>query len=481
MTTHFGSGAPPTVFVTPRSSDLTSLAGATFDVLPAQLSDIFDVDRYRDGTDADDGRSFVVAGDLSHDEAAYVSAKGAIWCRPNSFASFNRHVMLIDAAGAWRQHDLGPFPPPKPKDKKPGARGKFRGLWRSGRRIARSFWDWRLLLAFAALTIVLVTQTLVTNSLPLNNDWPFAAAKPDGGEASSLQAGAPPNAYIWAAYLAGALVVGFIAFAAVAKSVLSARVEEGRPTRRARTLIMGLSHLPKLSADEFDDLRGAAAKPPWYPTLEAIFADGRLFRDRHNQPIHPISASQIDAAFELPLDLTAMPRGKVHRRLKTETGSGVRELAACLRRRPSLPWQPNLCVIASQLDLDVTFQAGMAPPPRRLERIVVVTTAKSAKDYPLFAALVRQKLTECGAGDVEVCDAGRTVDAESFTEARDVLKAILDQPGRRDEDVVIDITALPRPFALAASVLTMNRELVFTYVNEEREITQYDGEVALSN
>jgi hypothetical protein len=283
---------------------------------------------------------------------------------------------------------------------------------------------------------------------------------------------------LWLLLLAGASVVGFAAFAVAAKSVLKATVEEGpaNDRARARVLIMGLSALPRLRAREYADVDPSAA-PRWFETVKGIHHDGRLFCDGSNLPIHPVAASQYVAARELPLGILAASEHCVEALLEGAKEHGGHDVEAAykwLRREPQFSWRQNLRAIAFQLDID-------SPRPlRRLERIVVLTTEKSTKDYPLFAALVGRKLRECGADHVKISEHDRTVDAESFVGVRDVLTDIVEQLEVADDEIVVDVTSLPRPFAIAASVLTMNRDLVFTYVNGEGDIWQYDGEVAVA-
>ncbi len=271
------------------------------------------------------------------------------------------------------------------------------------------------------------------------------------------------------------LIAGFLLFAYIAKGIVRPMVDEHPAVRMAVVLIMGLSDLPRLSAKEFD----ARAREVWHPILGAIRHGGKLFSDGMNLPIHPVVVSQLDAAFELPLKISTDTDMKAVERYCAESHK-KNELVEMLRRPPRFPWQQNLRVLAFHLGTTGKHQRT------KLKKIVVITTDKSAKDYPLFEALVHKKLREFGGEDVCISQAACPVDAEKFNDVHALLneeiKALrsASEGGEdfADRDIVIDITALPRPFAIAASVLTLNRDLVFSYVNNNGELSEYDGDIA---
>jgi hypothetical protein len=204
------------LFVTEASdSELRQAAEAHFGAEAQRLDDPFDHDKFRDGPLSGHGDAWIVVGDLTDEAAAYVSAKGAIWCKTDGAGGLHRHLRLIDAegrAGEETEIDLGMIPPAAAWEK-PSIRPRPSGedwrkrlfervdaelrkpLWRKSaagrhlvRMLVRSAVDLRLWLLFAALMLVLIMQTLITNSLPIEYR-PWSGAEPQEPAAPLAGAG----------------------------------------------------------------------------------------------------------------------------------------------------------------------------------------------------------------------------------------------------------------------------------------------------
>jgi hypothetical protein len=425
-------------------------------------------DSFRDRTDP---LPWLVVGKLDDPTALHVCAKGAVWCVVEGDKLMRRYVAL-DESGEYRTWDLGAFPGqgdtllPTAADGNPRLDRRLRAIVGRLRRFGRAILDWKLALTFVLLGGVVTADDVISDllrrqaSLALSTaDWRF-----DWGEAAR-----------------DVLLIGFgvAAFAWLAGEWLKVRIAETAPRRRARVLILGLSPLDRLEPAEVDRLDAHGIRPIWRGCLDPR---GRLF-ENDDTPIHPHAASQFDAASKLPLEVCAESADRMVARAKEK---GCDEaLAHTLVAKPQFPWQQSLRVLAAYLDARRPHEDGFAyDAASPLEHILVVTSEQAQDDYPLFAALLEKKLGDCN----RKATVQRTAFSPNVGSIADALKALRDAvdqalstcPGLREDEIVIDITAAARPFGVAAAVLTMNRDLVFSFVDRDGEVREYDGGVYLA-
>lgn len=153
------------------------------------------------------------------------------------------------------------------------------------------------------------------------------------------------------------------------------------------------------------------------------------------------------------------------------------------------PWQQNIRAM--------WFHANpkILPPERRLQQALVLPSAESWKQFPLFkryaealfgAAVEIDYVRQSRGSEAAFCtrdDRGNVCrDYENYDYVRDGLLRAVEQAGEagtryRDADICIDATPGQKPFSIAAAIITLNRRLVFSYVTTGQPGSDVGGEV----
>ncbi|WP_372426160.1 CRISPR-associated protein Csx16 [Salinarimonas chemoclinalis] len=120
-------------------------------------------------------------------------------------------------------------------------------------------------------------------------------------------------------------------------------------------------------------------------------------------------------------------------------------------------------------------------PGRRL-RVEVLVSKDSEGQLAAFRALATRLVAGTGA-TLEVRQAGRAVDYDDY---RDVEAAVaqslgaLVKEGFAFGDICFDTTSGTKPISIACAVITMNRELEFSYVAQSGQVWLFDARLPLA-
>lgn len=148
------------------------------------------------------------------------------------------------------------------------------------------------------------------------------------------------------------------------------------------------------------------------------------------------------------------------------------------------PWRQNMRIV----------RAHLSPPAHGepLAAILIIPSVVnasgkgSARDVITFTALLKRKLEGAGYPDIQVLvHEINGVEYENFS----ATAATLDRAVRRARHIIrekkrnprsnicIDATAGQKVFSIAAATVTLNHDLIFSYVNNKGEVHFYDAQV----
>ncbi|GEM_PF-7081802 len=147
-----------------------------------------------------------------------------------------------------------------------------------------------------------------------------------------------------------------------------------------------------------------------------------------------------------------------------------------------------------QQGLRIVWRLATLPGRREPVQAILVITSDGAKgshqDFEGFHALLTDRLTDAvdrGAltgpvpAIVHLTQGG--IDFEEYSDMFDTLNRAVDHArdiyGAGHDEVCIDITAGLKVFSIAAANVTMNRKLIFSYINNEGEPQYYDATIEL--
>jgi len=134
------------------------------------------------------------------------------------------------------------------------------------------------------------------------------------------------------------------------------------------------------------------------------------------------------------------------------------------------PWQQNI--------------RALAPHLGKLDHVVVITSERSDAEFDEFAAFVRSQCSQAGHA-VQVHRATRAgVDYEDYEMLSSAIREAISlarRLGADEHDIVIDATAGLKIFSIAAAIATVNRNLVFTYVNNKGVVRAFDASMQLGD
>lgn len=161
----------------------------------------------------------------------------------------------------------------------------------------------------------------------------------------------------------------------------------------------------------------------------------------------------------LPLSLLAMSRDVPRPALSVD-------VLVKLSQLKRFPWQQNLRALKPHIGV--------------LEHLIVITSERSQSHFPAFEKFVKGMAHETGPLRVHALPS--PTDFEDYDDlagafgsalgiAREVCQAKLG-------DVCIDATAGQKIFSIAAAIVTLNKNLVFTYVNNRGKVRAFDANVA---
>jgi hypothetical protein len=153
------------------------------------------------------------------------------------------------------------------------------------------------------------------------------------------------------------------------------------------------------------------------------------------------------------------------------------------------PWQQNIRAMWFHADPKVRAS-------RRLKAVLVLPSAESLAQFELFKEYARALLgpdiavdfVRQSTGSAEffcIRDAARMEcrDYESYDYVWDGLERAKEQAKEHgaytDADICIDATPGQKPFSIAAAIITLNTDIVFSYVTPALPGSSYGGEVKL--
>ncbi|MEZ5847268.1 MAG: CRISPR-associated protein Csx16 [Geminicoccaceae bacterium] len=127
---------------------------------------------------------------------------------------------------------------------------------------------------------------------------------------------------------------------------------------------------------------------------------------------------------------------------------------------------------------------ALAPHLGKLEHVVVITSERSDTEFDDFAAFVRGQCARAGHA-VHVHRAVRAgVDYEDYETLSSAIREAIRlarRLGADEREIVIDATAGQKIFSIAAAIATVNRNLVFTYVNNKGVVRAFDASMQLGD
>lgn len=127
-----------------------------------------------------------------------------------------------------------------------------------------------------------------------------------------------------------------------------------------------------------------------------------------------------------------------------------------------------------------------------LRAILVVPSTKTSREFDVFKALLEDRLAEAVARTV-ITDplptiesmAPNGIDYEDYNTVVDALSSAVDHAivryGAKHDQICVDATAGSKIFSIAAAIVTMNRKLIFSYVNNEGVPRYYDAGIELGS
>lgn len=152
------------------------------------------------------------------------------------------------------------------------------------------------------------------------------------------------------------------------------------------------------------------------------------------------------------------------------------------------PWQQNIRAMWFHTN-------PRAHARRRLRKVLVLPSQESREQFKLFKEYGEALFKDTVAIDfvwraagtdaffsIRAGDGGECRDYESYDYVRDGLeRAVLQarEDGFTDADICIDATPGQKPFSIAAAIMTLNSEIIFSYVTTGQAGSNRGGEVKL--
>jgi hypothetical protein len=103
-------------------------------------------------------------------------------------------------------------------------------------------------------------------------------------------------------------------------------------------------------------------------------------------------------------------------------------------------------------------------------------------DFQIFQQLLRKVLGKVGQDPVIVSNEKHTANFERYEDLKAAFRAA-DQTahdhGGTPREMCIDVTAGLKIFSIAAAIATVNRDAVFSYVNNDGEVAIFDAAIEI--
>jgi len=170
----------------------------------------------------------------------------------------------------------------------------------------------------------------------------------------------------------------------------------------------------------------------------------------------------LETARSLPLSALALTEDEVKDEKRPLSEDDRGKLTAIAR----FPWQQNL--------------RAMKPHLGVLRHLIVITSHQSHDNFPDFRSWIDDLRMEIGPLKVHEVGPADFEDYDDLVQAfGSALRLSGDECGARLEEVCLDATAGLKIFSMTAAIVTLNKSLVFTYVNNRGKVRAYDASVAL--
>lgn len=190
---------------------------------------------------------------------------------------------------------------------------------------------------------------------------------------------------------------------------------------------------------------------------------------------------QVEAMKTLPLSLLGLRNDDTEPRPASDGA-----LSSSLQAVGRHPWRQQIRIIHAHV---AASRNGI-----RLRRIYIVPSRETARHAAEFAELAENRLADAGFGDVDVLIAEKAgIDYEDYDAVSKALEHACNQAKAAQQaksiprknrrgaaaGICIDATAGQKVFSIAAAVVSLNRDLIFSYVNNNGTIRFYDCHVRL--
>jgi hypothetical protein len=137
-------------------------------------------------------------------------------------------------------------------------------------------------------------------------------------------------------------------------------------------------------------------------------------------------------------------------------------------------WQQPLRIILHDLE------KMNSTPSQPLRRIILLGSDKSVALIPEFKSMLQPVLDRCPSGKIELHADDPEIDLQSIETACEKLTGIVESNKDliKNRRICIDVTGATAIYSIAASLTTLNRKMVFSYVNNDGKPVFYDASVS---
>ncbi|NYZ13549.1 hypothetical protein HL658_13400 [Azospirillum sp. RWY-5-1] len=189
------------------------------------------------------------------------------------------------------------------------------------------------------------------------------------------------------------------------------------------------------------------------------------------------SEQAADALGLLPIERSTQPKWMIAE--QKDQSAEMSALAA-----GTTPWQQAARIVWDHLS---------APNRRRpLDAILVVASTQTIKEFDAFKTFLESRLTDARQrieikGTLPAIEsmARSGVDYEDYNTLVDALSGAVDHAlvkhKAKHDQICVDATAGFKVFSIAAATVTMNRKLIFSYVNNDGVPRYYDAAIELGS
>ncbi|MFC7452230.1 hypothetical protein [Insolitispirillum peregrinum] len=156
------------------------------------------------------------------------------------------------------------------------------------------------------------------------------------------------------------------------------------------------------------------------------------------------------------------------------------EIEQYIQNGPRHPWQQNLRIVWDHMKEQ--------SHPKTMKAILVIASEASCPHFSNFQAILMGRLGDAiqrgiingGIPEIKMVTSDG-IDFEDYNSVTDALNSAVDKAMKdhevRHNEICIDATAGLKTFSIAAAITTLNRQLVFSYVNNNGEPRYYDAKI----